>query len=362
MNLKHYKIRITIFLVLIFVTFFAIFLNYEINKKTIECLKENLAKKIYILRKNELLTHEKDLAKFLKNFNNATITTKVQKPGYKINDDSVVSVFRINDKTIIIKDSIKEEISPLLQLAKINLIVISIISLMFFGIMFLFIDFLLKRFKKVRNIIAHIKQREFEKLPPLTPEKNICDEFRNEIIKLGREIETYIKLLSLKVEDYKKKAYIDELTHTFNRNFLKEIESKIFLKAKVSSFPTSVIMIDIDDFKKINDTYGHKKGDEVLTHIAKILQNNLRKEDILIRYGGEEFLILLNETELHTALAIAKKLIKAVESNPLNNLKATISAGVSKIEYNDKNLYDSVKRADSNLYKAKRNGKNRVEI
>ncbi|WP_457562383.1 GGDEF domain-containing protein [Caminibacter pacificus] len=362
MNLKHYKIRITIFSILILVTFFAIFLSYEVNKKTINSLKENLAKKIYILRKNELLTHEKNLQNFLKNFKNAEIISTKENPGYKIIDNTVISIFRIKDKTIIIKDSIKQEISPLLQLATINLIVITVISLMFFTLMFCFIEFLLKRFKIVRSIIANIKQREFEKLPPLTPEKNICDEFRNEIVKLGREIETYIKLLSLKVEDYKKKAYIDELTHTFNRNFLKEIETKIFLKAKVSSFPTSVIMIDIDDFKKINDTYGHKKGDEVLAHIAKILQNNLRKEDILIRYGGEEFLILLNETELHTALTIAKKLIKAVESNPLDDMQITISAGVSKIEYNDKNLYDSVKRADSNLYKAKRNGKNRVEI
>jgi diguanylate cyclase (GGDEF)-like protein len=123
--------------------------------------------------------------------------------------------------------------------------------------------------------------------------------------------------------------------------------------------PFSVIMLDIDDFKKINDTYGHDEGDAVLQKIAEILLTQSRESDIVGRWGGEEFLIICQQSRIDGALTVAEKICHAIEKEVFaNNVTVTASFGVA--EYSDKTKLSVVVRADNALYKAKKEGKNKV--
>jgi diguanylate cyclase (GGDEF)-like protein len=124
-------------------------------------------------------------------------------------------------------------------------------------------------------------------------------------------------------------------------------------------------MADIDNFKKINDAFGHQIGDEVIIKIANIMKKSVRKSDIRARWGGEEFLILLPETDILGAETIAEKIRQTVEATHCETpekeaLRFTISLGVSRVVFSeDHSLEEAISRADAALYEAKRNGKNR---
>jgi len=127
------------------------------------------------------------------------------------------------------------------------------------------------------------------------------------------------------------------------------------------------LMIDLDHFKNCNDSYGHLMGDRVLYEIAQILQENLRVNDVVGRYGGEEFALLMPETDLKGALVVAERYRKRVEDFVLiekgHKIKTTISLGVACYPHPGVNSVDDLIRlADNALYKAKRNGRNRVEV
>jgi len=157
----------------------------------------------------------------------------------------------------------------------------------------------------------------------------------------------------------KRKIFEDSLTKVYNRKYLAEIENSIDLKDYI------VAIVDIDFFKHINDTYGHKVGDEILRQFAQFLKENLRQEDIIIRYGGEEFLLLLKKDRNFSnkkVLVVLERLIKAIRSIDFNNLKITASFGVNLDTDKARNLGDAIKKADLALYKAKREGRNRIEI
>ncbi len=157
-----------------------------------------------------------------------------------------------------------------------------------------------------------------------------------------------------------KEATEDGLTGLFvYRHFMRLLEGSIEIANKYG-IPLSLIMIDIDDFKKINDTYGHEKGNEVLKKVAKVISEHIRKEkDIAGRYGGEEFSVLLEETDKNTAIEIAEKLRKRVENEFKNDLNVTISLGVTTSR-NPENSKKIIEIADKALYISKREGKNRV--
>jgi len=184
-----------------------------------------------------------------------------------------------------------------------------------------------------------------------------------------------IKDLLEKIKELEFLAYFDELTNVYNRRgFLKESE-KIFktvvykrkeIERRIGyKIPLSIIFLDIDDFKMINDKYGHKVGDLVLKKVAKILRERLRDSDIIGRLGGEEFVISLIGCDLNSALKIAEELRKKIEKSNLKikkeRIKLTASFGV--VTYtNEKTLYDLINKADKAMYKAKKEGKNRVVI
>ena len=131
------------------------------------------------------------------------------------------------------------------------------------------------------------------------------------------------------------------------------------LKAKRYNTPLSIIYFDIDHFKQINDTYGHKKGDFILKEVSKIILQNIRKTDIFGRWGGEEFIIILPFTDLENALILAEKLRKKIEEHDFDGINITISFGVTELKIDD-NADTLINRADEALYKAKNKGRNRV--
>ena len=154
---------------------------------------------------------------------------------------------------------------------------------------------------------------------------------------------------------------IDHLTKSDTRKVLLEKidgESHRFIRYKR---PFSIIMIDIDHFKNINDTYGHLKGDEVLRGLSELIQKNLRETDSFGRYGGEEFIILLPETNLSSAAGVAEALRKKIEEHRfLESETVTISMGIAEAYVELENIDDIIEKADQKLYKAKESGRNKV--
>lgn len=152
----------------------------------------------------------------------------------------------------------------------------------------------------------------------------------------------------------------DPLTGLYNRMKLNELMNSEITRARRYRTRFSVIMIDIDDFKQVNDIYGHHAGDIALKQLALILRDYSRSTDLSFRYGGEEFLLLCPETDLQSALVLAEHLRRDVEKAHIAKVgKLTISAGVSTFKSSDSSL-SLINRADSSLYEAKRDGKNQV--
>ena len=148
-----------------------------------------------------------------------------------------------------------------------------------------------------------------------------------------------------------------------DKNFTKDFQVKEISKFKRYKTPFSILIIDVDFFKRINDLYGHDKGDLIIKEISSLIQKNTRNTDICARWGGEEFLILTPNSDLKAALTLANSLREFIEKNDfkMEKDKVTISIGVST--YNENLTQEKlIKLADNALYKAKGNGRNRVEI
>lgn len=157
----------------------------------------------------------------------------------------------------------------------------------------------------------------------------------------------------------------DPLTKIYNRKAFFEISEEIYELAKRENSDLSVLILDIDHFKKINDTYGHLTGDEVLKFVSNNISSLLRKSDIFGRYGGEEFILLLPNTTVADAEKIAQKINRYIYNNPYvektHNIKLSISIGAA-VKKEENNLIEIVKKADNALYKAKNSGRNCVKV
>ncbi|MDD2887881.1 MAG: diguanylate cyclase [Aliarcobacter sp.] len=153
----------------------------------------------------------------------------------------------------------------------------------------------------------------------------------------------------------------DKLTGLFNRNRFDEIYEKEIKRARRYENDLSIIIFDVDDFKIVNDTYGHQVGDEVLKEISQLMLNNVREQDITVRWGGEEFLILLPQTNLEGAILAANKIKTAINEHSFTDksLAITGSFGVAQL-LNEDSEKDFILRADKFLYEAKKTGKNKV--
>lgn len=171
-------------------------------------------------------------------------------------------------------------------------------------------------------------------------------------------------LLELKVNELKQLSVTDFLTNLYNRRYFFETAKKIIELSKREEIEVSLLMIDIDYFKKINDTYGHQIGDVVLVEMTKYINSMTRVSDIFARIGGEEFALLLYNTSLENAKEIAQKICKSIDEKIFSHneivIDVTVSIGFSTLGEEIGTLEELYKDADSNLYQAKENGRNRV--
>ena len=159
-------------------------------------------------------------------------------------------------------------------------------------------------------------------------------------------------------------ATTDNMTKLFNRRHFIESAQRQITQMQRTKIAGAILMIDIDDFKNVNDTFGHAMGDEVIAKVASILKINSREYDLVGRVGGEEYAMLLSPCNFDKANQIAERLRKKTEelsiANINNTIKVTISIGLTMIKKSDKDIDRSMHRADVSLYKAKKSGKNKV--
>lgn len=166
--------------------------------------------------------------------------------------------------------------------------------------------------------------------------------------------------LALKNKQLESLSVTDRLTGCFNRLKLDDVFAQEVARRQRTERPFSVIIFDLDNFKGINDRYGHSVGDEVLKTSASLVRENIRKTDVLGRWGGEEFMVICPETPLDGAQNLAESLRKLLESHPIQNADAvTASFGVAEHKPGESGT-DLLRRADKALYAAKNQGRNQV--
>ncbi len=172
-----------------------------------------------------------------------------------------------------------------------------------------------------------------------------------------------IRKLQEELSELSEAVRVDQLTGVLNRRGLDEAMVREIARAQRGGSPLSVALLDIDNFKRLNDTYGHNVGDTALQHLAKVIQTTVRPTDIVSRLGGEEFVILLPDTDLDQAVTTVKRLQRALTKQFFlandERLLITFSAGVALLK-NDETEATVIHRADQSMYLAKRTGKNRV--
>jgi diguanylate cyclase (GGDEF)-like protein len=191
-----------------------------------------------------------------------------------------------------------------------------------------------------------------------------CKRFTGDSVDLLKLI---ANTMALDIENIRLRrlSVTDKLTGAYNREFLSTQLPASMQEAKHNGTPLSIAMIDVDHFKKVNDTHGHHIGDKVLTEIAHRLRETSRAGDMLVRYGGEEFLLLLPTANLATAAEIADRVRVQMQHAPIRvgdlSLDIRVSVGVAQHRHGE-TATELFRRADAALYQAKANGRNRVEV
>lgn len=150
----------------------------------------------------------------------------------------------------------------------------------------------------------------------------------------------------------------DLMTQLYNHDTILDLIEREVAAAKADHQPLSMLMLDLDDFKAINDRHGHLKGDEVLLQVVEVLRKNTRVTDLIGRYGGEEFMIVFTRTELPVAQKISERIRSAIEAVNITGITVTVSGGLS--QWTDESAEAFIKMVDDRLYEAKRTGKNRI--
>ena len=177
---------------------------------------------------------------------------------------------------------------------------------------------------------------------------------------VAARVNTHITL-KLQRDELNNLAFYDQLTGLYNRHFLFDIATKKVARALRHKDDLWLMMIDIDHFKAVNDTYGHPMGDLILKEVAQRLNSENRTEDIVARFGGEEFVVILDPCSKADALKKAQQFLSNVAKLSVNGVSVTISIGLAQLTAEDAEFSRLLKRADDALYHAKKNGRNRIE-
>ncbi len=166
------------------------------------------------------------------------------------------------------------------------------------------------------------------------------------------------------MEEIMRLATLDSLTETYNRAAMETLSVNEIERAKRYEFPMSFLLLDLDHFKKVNDNYGHQVGDQTLKKVVEITINELRQHDILGRFGGEEFTVLLPDTDLISAKIVAERIRKTVSETEFfagtSIFRITVSIGLATFHHETDDFQELLRRADLGLYKAKQTGRNQV--
>lgn len=186
-------------------------------------------------------------------------------------------------------------------------------------------------------------------------------------VKVGPTIFKYFSGADVEAqyhEEIYRMTIIDGLTQIYNKRYLYEALERELIRGRRHERELCILMFDIDHFKRINDVHGHLAGDYVLKEVARVVQGRIRRDEVFARYGGEEFAIILPETPLSGAVALAETLRQKVADYSFvfqaDSIKVTISLGAALMEEGDRTAENIIKRADEKLYQAKRTGRNRV--
>jgi diguanylate cyclase (GGDEF)-like protein len=198
-------------------------------------------------------------------------------------------------------------------------------------------------------------------IPSIT---NKFDEIQSHMMQEVKRANRIITQLTQQVKELEESSKLDALTKLFNRKALDTYLQEITAIGKLKH-ELHLLILDIDDFKKINDVYGHVVGDKVLIFLANLLRKTLRDGDKTFRYGGEEFIIIINRIDAQKCQEIAKRIVKIIGANKLlyKNETITITVSIGATTYHEGDTPESlIARADKALYKSKLNGKNQMNV
>lgn len=215
-------------------------------------------------------------------------------------------------------------------------------------------DYLIKPFEDLELVISAAK-RAMQSVRLIMEKEVLVQTLKQKNAELERANERLQEI-----------AVRDGLTGLFNHRYFQEILTKEAARASRHGRELSLLFLDVDDFKKYNDTYGHQLGDTLLKHLSQIIMGAMREGDVVARYGGEEFVVVLPETDRQYAVQVAEKLRKLVEDHPFRGEESqpqgrvTISLGVASWNRDGDTTAALIQKADQALYRAKNEGKNCV--
>jgi len=334
------------------------FVDTEFHNNIFNALDKNLDLKLYRVTSVNGFQYYYDIAKRDSYISKKEYYQSLKK--FDINKQSSDKIINTAREKKIIKDTQGKIIRvyvPILDYRKfVNSFWQYDIVISFDTFMFMFLTFMFYWLNK--NFTQPIKEIE----NAMTASR-LVDNIKNEN-EIGHIAQAYNKLLTNlhnKIKKNRELIRIDFLTKAKNRKAYHENVLKLISLYKRYQIPFSIMLFDIDNFKEVNDTYGHSVGDDVLKDITRLVKSEIRESDFLYRVGGEEFVVLFPQTSLQSAKKVAEKIRKIIQNNlnTIENRTITVSIGVCEVEANDTGdfLY---KKVDQLLYKAKKSGKNRV--
>jgi len=229
------------------------------------------------------------------------------------------------------------------------------------------VEYLMRFFSRFLNLLIRIGAENKHRIDAERETKRAKEELEIRVAERTRELNKALfevgdmaVQLNASLQQIENLAVTDSLTDTYNRRKLDEIIAEEHGSGKHKKPPFSLIMFDVDHFKRVNDRFGHGIGDDVLKHLCGLIRGLIRQGDLLIRWGGEEFILLLPATEIQEAGPFAERVRLKVEQEKFPIVgQITISLGVAQLREGD-SIDDLIKRVDNSLYQAKQQGRNRV--
>ena len=272
-------------------------------------------------------------------------------------------------RVLLVKDVsgiYRETYNAFIALSIYSLLIVSFLSFMLLRIA----SVLANRIIFLKDVTASIEKRDFSVVELLNGSedswKDEVYELRHSIQNMALSLKSAFEELEQKKKELEQLAYYDPLTGMPNRRFFFDQTAILMENAKRYGMPLSLLVMDIDHFKKINDTYGHDAGDLVLKSFAEILRKSIRHADLPARFGGEEFVLLMPNTNLQQAKVVAERIRSNFQNSVVvyqgQEISTTVSGGLATYTPGVQSIDELIKMADEALYEAKRGGRNRIEV